>query len=85
MDMEDRFTAFGNNKKPVKEPKGFFELFFDALGDFTLRILIIAALVSIGVEVGTADADHRPTAWIEGVAILIAVMVCAGVTAVNDY
>jgi hypothetical protein len=37
------------------------------------------------MEVGTADDDHRSTAWIEGVAILVAVAICATVSAVNDY
>lgn len=34
---------------------------------------------------GTAKPDYRNTAWIEGFAILMAVMICASVTAVNDY
>ena len=34
---------------------------------------------------GTADADHRSTAWIEGFAVLMAVVICATVTAANDY
>ena len=32
-----------------------------------------------------ADEDHKSSAWIEGFAILVAVFVCAVVTAVNDY
>ena len=67
--------------------------------DFTLRVLIAAAFISIAIEgfvyiyfykpflkqlnfinlVGTADADHRSTAWIEGVAILVAVLVSSNV------
>lgn len=64
---------------------GFFELLLEALSDFTLKILIVASVVSIAIEVGTADSDHRKTAWIEGFAIMVAVIVCASVTAVNDY
>jgi hypothetical protein len=52
------------------------------LEDFTLRILIV---VSIVIEVGTADADHRSTAWIERVAVLIAVAISKTVTSVIDY
>jgi len=37
------------------------------------------------IEVGTATPDHRSTAWIEGVAVLIAVAISATVTSVNDY
>jgi len=35
--------------------------------------------------VGTADASHRSSAWIEGFAILVAVGISAIVTSVNDY
>jgi P-type E1-E2 ATPase len=47
--------------------------------------LLVAACLSIGIETGTADDHERPTAWIEGFAILVAVFVCALVTAANDY
>lgn len=46
---------------------------------------MVAAVASIVIEVSTAPANHRNTAWIEGFAILIAVFVCAGVTSINDY
>lgn len=55
---------------------------FEALNDFTLKILIVAAVVSIVIEM--IVSAHRETAWIEGFAILVAVMVCALVTAIND-
>jgi len=55
------------------------------LEDFTLRILLVAAVLSIGLETGTAPDEDKKTAWIEGFAILMAVMVCASVTAINDY
>lgn len=35
--------------------------------------------------VGTAKPDDRKLAWIEGFAVLMAVLICATVTAVNDY
>jgi hypothetical protein len=46
---------------------------------------MVASVVSLAIEVGTADDQHRPTAWIEGVAVLIAVFISATVTSVNDY
>lgn len=45
----------------------------------------MAAVVSIAVEVGTAEDHKRSTAWIEGFAILVAVIVCSVVAAANDY
>lgn len=50
-----------------------------------MKILMVAAVFSIIIEVATSDSDKRSTAWIEGFAILVAVFVCATVTAVNDY
>lgn len=50
-----------------------------------MKILMVAAVLSIAIEVGTAKPEKRSTAWIEGFAVLVAVFVCATVTAVNDY
>jgi len=50
-----------------------------------MRILMVSACVSIIIELATATPDHRPTAWVEGFAILVAVAVCTNVTAFNDY
>jgi hypothetical protein len=50
-----------------------------------MRILIVASILSISIELGTADAEHRGTAWIEGFAVMVAVAICATVSAVNDY
>ena len=84
-DKNERIQYYGGNEKPVKLPPGFCELVCEALEDFTLRILIVAALLTIGIEVGTADEEKRKIAWIEGFAILVAVTVCVLVTAINDY
>ena len=53
--------------------------------DFILRILLVVAIVLIIIEVSLAAEEDRQKAWIEGFAILIAVFVCAFVTAFNDY
>jgi len=57
----------------------------DALEDFTLRILIVAALVSFAIDMGTAHDDERQHAWIESFSIVVAVATCSLVTATNDY
>ena len=61
------------------------ELLCAALEDFTMRILMVASIVSMVIETVTADDEHRSIAWIEGFAIMIAVATCANVTAVVDY
>ena len=50
-----------------------------------MRVLMVAAVVSIVIDVSTADDSHRTTAWVEGFAILVAVAVCSNVTAFNDW
>ena len=55
------------------------------MGDFTLKILMGAAVFSIVSEVATADESKRPIAWIDGFAILLAVIVSSSVQATNDY
>jgi hypothetical protein len=61
-----------------------------------MRVLLVAAILSIIIEVSTADDDHRKIAWIgkflknkknylEGFAIFVAVFVCSHVAAFNDY
>ena len=58
-------------------------MFYDSLNDFTLKILIVAAFVSISVELITSK--NKELAWIDGTAILFAVVLVSLVTAVNDY
>lgn len=65
--------------------KGFFALLWNALQDFTLRILLVCAAVAIILEVATADESERSIAWIDGFAIFVAVCVCSSVQAGNDY
>lgn len=50
-----------------------------------LIILIIASIVSIIVNSIPAISDHPDTGWIDGFAIMIAVLIVATVTASNDY
>ena len=50
-----------------------------------MRVLMVAAVISIIIDTSTADSTHLPTAWVEGFAILVAVAVVTNVTAFNDY
>lgn len=83
-DMAERNIAFGNNKKPVVKGLTFWQLFFMALNDFILKILMVAAVVSITLQTITATEAHRSTAWIEGFSMIIAVLIVSIVTTVND-
>jgi magnesium-transporting ATPase (P-type) len=74
--------VFGRNAFPESPMKSFFSLFFEALQDTTLLILIVAAIVSLIIGIWQHGAEEG---WIEGGAILIAVFLVANVSAGNDY
>ncbi|CAH1783922.1 unnamed protein product [Owenia fusiformis] len=94
-DVEHRTRTFGSNVIPPKPPKTFLQLVWEALQDTTLIILIIAAIISLGLsfykpsgelaEQEGGDESESEAGWIEGVAILAAVVLVVLVTAFNDY
>lgn len=60
----------------------FWELIGNTLEDFTIVVLLISGVTSIGLELAFGEGENG---WIEGAAILAAVAVVSLVTAVNDY
>ncbi|PSC72089.1 P-type ATPase [Micractinium conductrix] len=82
--LEARRAAFGANTFKAIPPKSFFKLWLSALKDPTLIMLMVAALVStvLGVAV---PAEREDSAWTEGVAIWVAVLVVSLVGAFNDW
>lgn len=58
--IEERKIAYGDNMPPLNNIKGCLTLFIEALNDFTLIVLMIAAVVSIIVNMIT-EKDHRET------------------------
>jgi len=90
-DLEHRRDVFGSNTIPPKPPKTFLQLVWEALQDVTLIILQVAAVVSLALsfysppsESGEPEEEHS-TDWIEGLAILLAVIIVVFVTAFNDW
>ncbi|XP_067932437.1 plasma membrane calcium-transporting ATPase 2-like [Watersipora subatra] len=89
-EIKEHQIKYGANVIPPKPPKTFLQLVWEALQDVTLIILIIAAIISLALSFvpssGCQDeegADHP--GWIEGVAILGAVIIVVLVTAFNDW
>jgi Ca2+-transporting ATPase len=80
-DLASRATEFGHNYMPTPEPKTWLSLFIASFEDTTVIILIVSAIVSLCVGFYGDPAKG----WIEGAAILVAVLVVAVVTATNDY
>ena len=81
-DIKHRASIFGSNYIPPKPPKTFLRLVWESLEDTILRILIVAALFSLGLGMIFEGVEKG---WIEGFAILIAVVIVSLVTAINDY
>lgn len=93
--IRQRRKEFGSNYIEPKKPKAFYLFIWEAFQDLTLIILTIAAIVSLGLsfyhapktsENGTVVEDPtKGLEWIEGAAILAAVVVIVLVTAVNNW
>ena len=80
--LKANVKVFGINMFPEAPMKGFWVLFYESFQDPVLLILIAAAIVSLGIGIWENGAEEG---WIEGGAILIAVLLVASVTAGNDY
>jgi magnesium-transporting ATPase (P-type) len=72
---------FGENVFPESPLTPFWEFVKDALSDTTLLILIAAATVSLAIGI----AEDPKEGWIDGAAILFAVVVVTIVSSTNDY
>lgn len=82
-DTNARQGEFGRNYIPAPPPKTFLALAWEALQDKTLIALIVCAILS--VTLGLAVEDDKALAWIDGAAILGAVVIVVVVAAGNDY
>ena len=95
IDLENRANQFGRNEIPPKPPKPFYLLMWEALQDTTLIILIASAAISLVLsfyvhgdskkEEYHMYVEEPNVEWIEGAAILIAVLVVVFVTSFNDW
>ncbi|BHF61032.1 ATPase, Ca transporting, plasma membrane [Sparganum proliferum] len=93
-EVSEHARVFGSNVIPPKPPKTFLQLMWEALQDVTLIVLMVAAVVSLALALYSKYSGGNPpggdetegdAGWIEGVAILGAVLVVVLVTAVNDW
>lgn len=80
-EIQERRQIYGANELPIPESKTWTDLFLESFQDTTLIILIVAAVVSL--VIGFMEDPRK--GWIEGAAILFAVIIVAAVTATNNY
>ena len=77
----ERIAKYGRNVLPEPPSKSLLTLIFEGLQDKTLIMLIIAATVSLILGI----TEDPKSGWIEGTAILCAVVIVVMVSSINDY
>ncbi|KAI9495890.1 PMCA-type calcium-translocating P-type ATPase [Zychaea mexicana] len=88
--FNERQAVFGRNILPEAQSKTFSELLWAAYNDKTLIMLTIASFVSLAVGIyedysPRHDPDEPRVGWVEGTAILVAVLAVVFTNAINDY
>ena len=86
----DRIRVYKDNKLPEKKAKTIWELAWIAYNDKVLILLSVAAVISLGLGIyqsvqpvpGDTEAHVE---WVEGVAIIVAILIVVVVGALNDY
>ncbi|KAF1964015.1 calcium transporting P-type ATPase-like protein [Bimuria novae-zelandiae CBS 107.79] len=86
----DRKRVFSDNRLPVRKPKNILQLAWIAYNDKVLILLTIAAVISLALGLyETFGVKHEPgvpkVEWVEGVAIIVAIVIVVVVGAANDW
>jgi Ca2+-transporting ATPase len=89
--FQDRIRVYGRNSLPPKKATPLWRLIWGAYNDTVLIVLTVAAAISLALGLyETFGAEHPPGSpppvdWVEGCAIVIAIVIVVLVTAVNDW
>lgn len=89
-EFSDRKRIFEDNRLPVKKGKSLLEIMWITYNDKVLILLTAAAIISLAVGLyqtfGTQHENGQPKVeWVEGVAIILAIVVVVVVGSLNDY
>ena len=87
----DRKNVFSDNRLPEKKGKSIWEIMWITYNDKVLILLSVAAVISLAVGLyqtfdtsGHKDGEAR-IEWLEGVAIIVAIVIVVLVGSLNDY
>ncbi|KAJ3038190.1 Calcium-transporting ATPase 10, plasma membrane-type [Rhizophlyctis rosea] len=81
-DRDQRQAAFGKNVIPPPRSDTILEIVWDTIKDDPIiKVLIVGAAVVLALETALCPS----TGWVEGLAILVAVVIVLSVTAGNDW
>lgn len=78
-------SHYGKNRLAPKKAPSFFKMILEAFLDKMLLLLTAAALVSLSIGIYEDIINKTLTHWIEGAAILFAVLLVVMANALNDY
>lgn len=84
----DRKRVFNDNRLPAKKAKSIWELAWIAYNDKVLILLTAAAVISLALGIYqsvTAEGNEARVQWVEGVAIIVAILIVVIVGAANDW
>lgn len=86
--FSDRKRIFNDNRLPEKKAKSLFQLAWMAYNDKVLLLLTAAAVISLALGIYqsiTAKDGEARVQWVEGVAIMAAIIIVVVVGAANDW
>ncbi|KAK0707480.1 hypothetical protein B0H67DRAFT_556169 [Lasiosphaeris hirsuta] len=88
--FSSRKRVFSDNRLPEKKGKSLLQLMWITYNDKVLMLLSIAAVVSLAIGLyQTFGQEHKngetPVDWVEGVAIIVAIVIVVIVGSLNDY
>ncbi|KAI0427683.1 calcium-translocating P-type ATPase [Xylaria sp. FL1042] len=87
----DRARVYGNNILPAKKATPLWKLIWIAFKDKVIILLAVAAAVSLALGLyETFGVKHEPGSppsvdWVEGVAIIVAILIVTLVGSLNDW
>ncbi|KAL7629860.1 plasma membrane calcium [Parahypoxylon ruwenzoriense] len=87
----DRTRVFGKNILPAKKATPIWKLMWNAYNDKVIILLTVAAIISLALGLyetfGTVKEPGSPPSvdWVEGVAIIIAILIVTLVGSLNDW
>ncbi|KAI1078026.1 calcium-translocating P-type ATPase [Whalleya microplaca] len=87
----DRTRVYGKNILPAKKPTPLWKLMWNAYNDKVIILLSVAAVISLALGLyetfGVVQEPGDPPSvdWVEGVAIIIAILIVTLVGSLNDW
>ncbi|KAJ4272214.1 plasma membrane calcium [Fusarium torreyae] len=86
----DRKKIFRDNRLPEKKSKSLLEIAWTTYNDKVLILLTIAAIISLALGIyqtfgGEHEEGQPRVEWVEGVAIIVAIVIVVLVGTINDW